>query len=143
MDTDTKSRPLKPTTKRSTWPPWVDAVLVDWRARWPEAFTKPVPLAAGITRQIKEALFADGISFEGKKMGMANYLWTAQGTYLRAMASGEMRRNLDGSEAGVPDDAARDQAQKMLDALVARRAEQERKRQEHNSASRHRREIVP
>jgi hypothetical protein len=42
---------------------------------------------------------------------------------------GEMRRNLDGSEAGVPDDEARQQAKQWLAERAARRPERELQRQ--------------
>ena len=50
------------------------------------------------------------------------------------MMRGEMRRNLDGSEAGVPNDEARQQAKKLLDERAARRAERERTEQERKLA---------
>jgi sRNA-binding protein len=60
--------------------------------------------------------------------------WTMQGAYLRALARGEMRRNLDGSEAGLPDESARQHAQKILDERVARRIERARQDQERKRA---------
>jgi sRNA-binding protein len=45
-----------------------------------------------------------------------------------------LRRNLDGSEAGVPDDAAREYAQKVLDERAARQAERKRREQERKLA---------
>ena len=66
-----------------------------------------------------------------KEVSRTIRLWTWQSGYLRAVARGEMRRNLDGSEAGLPDDVSRQEAQRVLDARAARhaeRAERERER---------------
>lgn len=110
-----------------TWPPAVAALIAEWRERWPAAFTQPIPLAVGFSGQIKAALRAEGKPMDRKTVGVAIHQWTMQGAYLRAVARGEMRRNLDGSEAGLPDDAARQQAQKLLDERAARRAGRGRK----------------
>ena len=132
-DADTEARPPRPTAKqpaarRPPWPPVVETTLADWRTRWPQAFTKPVPLAVGFSGHIKAALRADGTGYDRKTLGMAIQQWTLQGAYLRAVARGEMRRNLDGSEAGMPDEATRQSAQKLLDERATRRAERERQR---------------
>ena len=87
-----------------------------------------MPLAVGFSRQIKAALRAEGKGFDRKTLGVTIQQWTTQSAYLRAVARGEVRRNLDGSEAGTPDDAARQSAQKLLDERAARRAERERQR---------------
>jgi sRNA-binding protein len=130
---ETEARPLRPPAKgqarRSPSPPWMEAILTDWRRRWPAAFARPVPLAVGISRHIKEALRAEGEAVDREAIGGTLHRWTMQGAYLRAVARGEMRRNLDGSAAGVPDDAARQQAQTLLDERAARRAERERAKQ--------------
>jgi len=34
----------------------LEAILVDWRRRWPAVFTKAVPLATGTARCIREQL---------------------------------------------------------------------------------------
>ena len=138
-DADTITKPRTPAAKRppvrrSPWPPWVEATLADWRARWPEVFTKPVPLAVGFSRHIKDALQADGQTLDRKTIGVTIHQWTVQGAYLRAVARGEMRRNLDGSEAGVPDEEARHQAQKLLYERSARRAEREQREQDRKLA---------
>jgi sRNA-binding protein len=101
--------------------------------RWPAAFTKPVPLAVGITGQIKAALLAEGKLVEAKDrkgIGVSLHSWTTQSAYLRALARGDARRNLDGSEAGFPDEDARTHAQKLLDERAMRQAERERLRRE-------------
>ena len=108
--------------RREPWAPWMEVVLADWRARWPAAFTKPVPLALGISGHIKTVLRAEGKVVDRKTIGVTLHRWTMQGTYLRAVVRGELRRNLDGSAAGVPDEAARQYAQKVLDERAARQA---------------------
>jgi sRNA-binding protein len=80
-------------------------------------------------------LRAEGKATDRKTFGLAIHSWTMHGAYLRAMARGETRRNLDGSEAGVPDDAAREFAQKVLDERAARQAERARRHQERRLAS--------
>ena len=138
---ETETRPprpppaKRPAVRRSPWPPWMEEIVADWQRRWPAAFTKPVPLAVGISRHIKEALRADGKTIDRKVIGGALYRWTTHGAYLRAMVRGEMRRNLDGSEAGVPDDAARQYAQKLLDERAERQVERERQKQEQLGSS--------
>ncbi len=92
-------------------------------------------LAVGFSGQIKGALRAEGKPLDRKTLSMANYLWTRQSAYLRAMARGEMRRNLDGSEAGLPDDAARQEAQRLLDERGARHAEHARREREQKLAA--------
>jgi hypothetical protein len=56
----------------------------------------------GTSRHVKEALRAEGQAVAHKVVGAVLHRWTMQGAYLRAVARGEMRRNLDGSLAGVP-----------------------------------------
>jgi sRNA-binding protein len=84
---------------------------------------------------MKAVLRADGTALDLKTFGMTTiHSWTMQGAYLHALMRGETRRNLDGSEAGVPDDEARQQAKKLLDERAARRAERERQEQERKLA---------
>jgi sRNA-binding protein len=113
----------RPSAPRSPWDPWIAEILADWCQRWPAVFTKPVPLATGISKRIKAILQAEGKALDRKTVGVVIYRWTMQGSYLHAMARGETRRDLDGSEAGIVDDEARQRAQKMLDERAARRAE--------------------
>jgi len=125
--TETAPRPAEPPAKRAAarrapWAPWMEVVLADWRARWPAVFAKPVPLAVGISGHIKAVLRAEGKVVDRKTIGVTLHRWTMQGTYLRAVVRGELRRNLDGSAAGVPDEAARQYAQKVLDERAARQA---------------------
>ena len=135
MDTKTEARSqqssvMQPAARRTPLPPWAEAVLAGYRARWPAVFTKPVPLASGISRHMKAALLADGEAADRKALGVVLHLWTMQSAYLRAMARGDMRRNLDGSEADLPDEAARQHAQSVLDERAARQAERTRRKEE-------------
>lgn len=118
-----------------SWPPGTAALIDEWRIRWPAAFTKAVPLAVGFSGQIKTAMRAEGKPMDRKTVSMAIRLWTRRSAYLRAVARGEMRRNLDGSEAGVPDDAARQEAQTILDERAARHAERARYERERRQAA--------
>ncbi len=61
---------------------------------------------------------------------MSLHRWTTQSAYLRAIARGDVRRNLDGSEAGFPAEDARNYAQKLVDERAVRQAERERLRRE-------------
>jgi hypothetical protein len=56
-----------------------------------------------------------------KTFDMTIHAWTMQGTYLRAVVRGDVRRNLGDSEAGFPDAAAWQEAQVILDERAARR----------------------
>jgi sRNA-binding protein len=141
MMDETTPRPPQPTTttkppiaRREPRPPWMAAILADWCTRWPAAFTKPVPLAVGFSGQMKAALRAEGKVVDRKTFGLTIHSWTMQGSYLHAVMRGEMRRNLDGSEAGVPDEQARQQAKKLLDERATRRAERARPEQERKQA---------
>ena len=139
-EAETRERPGEPATvrrgvRRSPWPPAVDVLIAEWRARWPAAFTKPVPLAVGFSGQIKAAIRAEGGPVDRKMLSMAIHQWTMQSAYLRAVARAEMRRNLDGSEAGIPDDAARQDAQRLLAARAAKHAQRARRERERNLAA--------
>jgi hypothetical protein len=49
----------------------MEAMVADWRKRWPAAFIKPVPLAAGFTGHMRAALRADGKLEDRKSFGVA------------------------------------------------------------------------
>jgi sRNA-binding protein len=102
----------------------MEEMYAQWRRRWPAAFTKPVPLAVGFSGQMRTALRDEGTTFDRKMFGIAIDAWTKQGVYLRAVVRGEMRRNLDGSDAGVPDETSRTEAKRILDERVARQLAQ-------------------
>jgi ProP effector len=126
----TETRSPQPTLKQRS-----EATLADWRKRWPATFTKPVPLAIGISGNIRAALRAEGKAVDRRTVGTTLHYWTMHGAYLRAVIRGDVRRNLDGSEAGVPDEAARQHAQKVLDERAARRAERDRQKQEQDNST--------
>ena len=122
-DDEAKRHPSQPAPRRlkkRSRPPWMDAMHADWRRRWPAAFTNPVPLAVGFSGQMRAVLRDEGATFDRKLFGIAIDVWTKQGAYLRAMMRGEMRRNLDGSDAGFPDEASRMEAKTILDERAAR-----------------------
>jgi sRNA-binding protein len=134
VETETEGHAGKRAASHS-WPLDAAALIAEWGARWPAAFTRPVPLAVGFSGQIKGALRAEGKPFDKKTFSIATHLWSRQSAYLRAVARGEMRVNLDGSEAGLPDDAARQEAQRLLDERAAKRAERARLERERNQAA--------
>jgi sRNA-binding protein len=129
---ETKAQAKRPPAppQRPPWSPWVDAIIKDWCERWPHIFTKPVPLAIGIDVSIRAALQADGKELDEKTVRICLYCWTKQARYQHAILRGEPRRNLDDSEAGVPDDRAKQFAQHRLDELDVRRRERQKQRQE-------------
>ena len=75
-----------------------------------------------VVRRAGLTLRAEGKCVARKTIGVTLHRWTMQGTYLRAVVRGELCRNLDGSAAGVPDEAARQYAQRLLDERAARQA---------------------
>lgn len=126
----TEPRPMAKRPPLPPWPLWVDPILKDWRERWPKLFTKPVPLAIGIDASIRTALQADGKELDEKTVGTCLYYWTKQNRYHYAILRGEPRLNLDGSEAGIPDDRTKQFAQRQLDEWEARRREKQKRKQE-------------
>src|SRR5437763_16252400 len=90
----------------------IPEILADWRERWPAVFTTPVSLAAGISRQMKDQLGAQ--CPRRREFGSALHQWTNRTAYLRAVARGDVRHNLDGGEAGVPDEEIRERARQLL-----------------------------
>jgi sRNA-binding protein len=95
-------------------------IWADWRKRWPAAFTTPVPLAIGVSGQIKAVLRSEGAF--NKMARIAIYRWTLRPGYLNAVVRGEKRRNLDGTLAGVPTHAEQAMARKVMEERTARRA---------------------
>jgi sRNA-binding protein len=75
------------------------ALLAILAARYPLVFSWPpkVPLAIGIDAAVREATGADPFTVHCVLRG-----WTQRTTYLRSVASGYSRKNLDGSVAGHP-----------------------------------------
>ena len=91
-------------------------VLALLRARWPEVFSAPVPLALGIQHEIKASLEEAGVP--SLRLRRALQHWTQGTGYLAAVAAGQRRRHLDGTDAGEPDEAHREHAR----AILAQRA---------------------
>ena len=91
------------------------------RARWPEMFmfSAPVPLAVGVQHEIKASLEKAGVPAVG--LGQALKHWTQGTGYLAAVAAGQRRRHLDGTDAGEPDEAHREHAREALAQRAARR----------------------
>ncbi len=96
----------------------ISVILADMAARWPQTFTKPVPLAVGISKRLKREL---GGAFPAKQVNVALARWTRRNAYLEAVARGEARRNLDGSENGLPDECHRKYARMELARRARRR----------------------
>ena len=90
-----------------------NANLAELRARFSIVFDPdhPLPLALHVHRQLRAAL---GVP----RSQVADLLewWTAQPSYIAAIAAGGMRWNLDGSEAGEISDEHRAHAEKHLKA---------------------------
>ena len=95
-------------------------ILAMLRARWPALFTTHVPLAVGVTRAIRAELGEGSVPVAG--LSRALHYWTNAPGYLAAIAAGEARRNLDGTEAGVPDEAQRRFAGETMERHAARQA---------------------
>ena len=95
-------------------------ILAMLRARWPALFTTPVPLAVGVMRAVRAELGEGSVPVAG--LSRALHYWTNAPGYLAAIAAGGMRRNLDGTEAGVPDEAQRRFAGETMERHTARRA---------------------
>ncbi len=94
-------------------------ILALLRARWPALFTTPVPLAVGVVRAIRAELGEGSVPVAG--LSRALHYWTNAPAYLTAIAAGEARRNLDGTEAGVPDEAQRRFAGETMGRHAAQR----------------------
>jgi sRNA-binding protein len=108
---DTKSQNRRP-------PGQIGFILKDWAQRWPDLFKKPTPLAIGIASQIRAQLKA-GPSLEigTRDIHVVLHCWTTRRAYYEAVERGDPRRNLDGTEAGPPDDISRELARAALLAM--------------------------
>jgi hypothetical protein len=85
-------------------------------AAFPRAFKyPPVPLAIGIGPKLCELMRPE---FKPAEIRAFLYAWTSGPRYLKAVARGEVRRNLDGSRAGVPEPKDRAAAQQQLQAIA-------------------------
>jgi hypothetical protein len=95
-----------------------NALFLKLRAISPALFTAipPPPMAIGMHNQILERLGCDV-----KDLRAVLSRWSRSPRYLKALASGVMRVNLDGSEAGKPTRTERDRAVERLAELKAKR----------------------
>ena len=96
-------------------------VLALLRARWPEAFAAPVPLALGIIKEIRGGLGETHVP--AMQLGRALHFWTSGPGYLAAVADGRPRRHLDGTEAGEPDEGHRQHARDTLAKRAGQRGQ--------------------
>lgn len=94
----------------------VDKVMRRLARRWPAVFTDPVPLAIGVTGQIRAGM-GKGVTTTSIKRAV--HRWVTSVGYLSALAGGEERRNLDGSPAGAPSQEHRQRAQQQLGTMYA------------------------
>ena len=97
-------------------------ILALLRARWPAVFSAPVPLAVGIEREIREGLGEERVP--SARLGRALHYWTHGPRYLAAVAAGQRRRHLDGTDAGEPDEAQRDHARETFAQRAGQRTTQ-------------------
>jgi len=74
----------------------------------------PVPLAIAIGPKLCELM---GPEFKPAEVRAFLHAWTSGPRYLKAVLRGEMRRNLDGSPAGVPEPKHRTAAKERLKAI--------------------------
>jgi sRNA-binding protein len=108
---DTKSQNRRP-------PGQIGFILKDWAQRWPDLFKKPTPLAIGIASQIRAQLKAGpGLEIGTRDIHVVLHCWTTRRAYYEAVERGDPRRNLDGTEAGPPDDISRELARAALLAM--------------------------
>ncbi|NPD69007.1 ProQ/FinO family protein (plasmid) [Lichenicola cladoniae] len=94
----------------------VDKVMRRLLRHWPAVFTDPVPLAIGVTVQIRAGM---GKGVTTTAIRRAVHRWVTSVGYLSALAGGEERRNLDGSPAGVPSQEHRQRARQQLGTMCA------------------------
>jgi hypothetical protein len=94
-------------------------VLAVLHARWPAAFSTPVPLAIGVAYEIKLGLGETRIP--AARLNRALHFWTHGSGYLIVLADGHRRVHLDGSDAGEPDEVARQHARDILAQRAAQR----------------------
>ncbi len=76
-------------------------------------------------------------------LSRALHYWTNAPGYLAAVAAGEVRRNLDGTEAGAPDEAQRQFATETMEQRAAQQALRAASRSPHRSHPRRHPEAVP
>jgi sRNA-binding protein len=74
----------------------------------------PVPLAIGIGIELCELMSPE---FKPAEIRAFLHAWTSGPRYLKAVVRGEMRRNLDGSPAGLPEPEHRAAAKERLQTI--------------------------
>lgn len=97
----------------------LDGTLAALRDRWPALFTAPVPLAIGIERKIQQTL--GEARFPKVRLRRALHCWTHRTGYLVAIAEGRRRQDLDGSDAGKPEEAHCAYARELVAERLAKR----------------------
>jgi ProP effector len=117
--TETATSPTTPTDRDHQ----TSLILADLAGRWPQTFAKPVPLAIGITKTLKTQLAG---AFPARQVNLALARWTRRNAYLEAVARGDARRNLDGSETGFPDERHRTHARMELARRARKRKSQQK-----------------
>jgi len=97
-----------------------EQLLSQPRECWPTVFSwPPMPLAVGIDRQLHPWLGELGASWQTLRRTLM--WWTSRPAYWAALARGEIRRNLDGSQALAPSEGERQHAEKQLQQREAAR----------------------
>jgi hypothetical protein len=98
----------------------LDETLAVLRDRWPSLFTAPVPLAIGIERKIQQ--FLGDARLSKARLRRVLHCWTRRTGYLAVIAEGRCRQDLDGSDAGEPEEAHRAYARELIAERLAKRA---------------------
>lgn len=80
---------------------------------------RSLPRTTGITREIREGLGEARVPT--LQLGRALHHWTHAPGYVAAVAAGQRRRHLDGTDAGEPDEAQRRHAREIIAQRAARR----------------------
>lgn len=97
----------------------LDETLAVLRGHWPALFTAPVPLAIGIERRIQQAL--GEARFPKMRLRRALHCWTRRTGYLAALTEGQHRQDLDGADAGEPEEVHRAYARELIAERQAKR----------------------
>ena len=104
----------------------LDETLAMLRERWPALFAAPVPLAIGIERKIQHSL--GEARLPKMRLRRALHCWTRRTGYLYAIAEGRHRQDLDGSDAGEPDEGHRVYARELIAERLAKYASHRQQR---------------
>jgi sRNA-binding protein len=119
IDSQTQDKDKEDTKSQNRRPPGqIGFILKEWAQRWPDLFKKPTPLAIGIASQIRAQLkTGPGLEIGTRDIHVVLHCWTTRRAYYEAVERGDPRRNLDGTEAGPPDDISRELARAALLAM--------------------------